>query len=405
MPGRGLGPVDARVAGDRRRAHHVQEVAGEGERWLRQRIESRGLLGGEPQRAGAQVVLQLRHRARTEDGARHAGAVHDPAQRDLGRGCTVAGTDLAERIDDREGRFVQVGAVAAHARGAVVLGSVRAVELAREHAAAQGAPRRHAQAELACHRHELALDRALQQRVLDLQRDERHPSLEDRLVLHLGADPRRVVAQAQVANLACTHEHVERVHRLVDRRVRVEEVHPQQVDVVGAKPPQRILDLVHDGLASRAAAVGIAHVHAAAELGGDHQAITEALARPGRKPLAEDRLAVALGVDVGGVDEVPAPPDVALELGDRLLRSGAEAPFGAEGHGAQAERAHAKAGPAERHVVIKSHARTLGARHQRGPIPSHHVEHPRTPAATPPCPGHPTRAAAGRQAARPARAG
>ena len=67
-----------------------------------------------------------------------------------------------------------------HPRAAIglVLAGVLARVLAAEHAALQRRPGRDAEAQLARHGDELALDGALEQRVLDLQRDERRPAAE-----------------------------------------------------------------------------------------------------------------------------------------------------------------------------------------------------------------------------------
>src|SRR2546425_666832 len=51
---------------------------------------------------------------------------------------------------------------------------------AAEYATLEGRPRRNADAELASHRHELLLDGPLEQRVFDLQPDERGPATEAR---------------------------------------------------------------------------------------------------------------------------------------------------------------------------------------------------------------------------------
>ena len=52
------------------------------------------------------------------------------------------------------------------------------------------------------HRDQLAFDGALDQRILDLQRDERRPALEQRAGLGLRHLPRRRVREADVAHLA-----------------------------------------------------------------------------------------------------------------------------------------------------------------------------------------------------------
>ena len=71
--------------------------------------------------------------------------------------------------------------------------------------------------------------------------------------------------------------------------------------------------------------------------------------------VADDLLGVALGVAVGGVDEVAAALEVAIEDLLGLFDAGAPAPVFAERHGAEAEGADAQARASERHVVIQRH--------------------------------------------------
>ena len=179
--------------------------------------------------------------------------------------------------------------------------------------------------------------------MLDLDRDRLRPAVGPRLVHRLHAHPRGVVAEARVAHLALLHEHVERLHRLVDRRVHILEVAPEEIDVVGLQAAQRVLDRAEHRLSRRAAAVRIALPHVSAELRGDDHAVALAAARAGREVVAEDRLAVTLRVHVGGVDEVAAALEVARQNRVRGLDIGADAPFKAEGHRAEAERRDAQA--------------------------------------------------------------
>ena len=100
---------------------------------------------------------------------------------------------------------------------------------------------------------------------------------------------------------------------------------------------------------------GIAGVEVAAELRRDDEAIA-----PGgmaAEVVADDLLGVALRVEVRGVDEVAAELDEAIDDLLRLLDAGAPAQVFAEGHRAEAERADAEAGAAERDVVVERHGR------------------------------------------------
>jgi hypothetical protein len=98
------------------------------------------------------------------------------------------------------------------------------------------------------------------------------------------------------------------------------------------------------------------------ELRGDDDAV--ALLPVMREVLADDRLGVTLRVPVRGVEEVAAAIDVGIEDALRLRGLGAPAPFLAERHRAEAERADAQARVSHRDVVVERHGPdgTLGAR-------------------------------------------
>ena len=85
-----------------------------------------------------------------------------------------------------------------------------------------------------------------------------------------------------------------------------------------------------------------------AAFGGDHHPVARPW--PGREPAPDDRLRLTIGVDVGGVDEVAALFHEAVELfvGDLLVA------LGPEGHRAQAQRGHHRAGVPQRPVLHRS---------------------------------------------------
>jgi hypothetical protein len=160
------------------------------------------------------------------------------------------------------------------------------------------------------------------------------------------------------AGLAGAHDVVQRLHRLLDRRARVPPVDLVEVDVVGAQAAQAGVDLEHDGLARQPAPVGPL-AHHAVHLGGQHHFFTpgEVVQRP-----PDDLLAGAVGVDVGGVEEVDARFDAALDERPALLlveRPGVGAAVGnAVAHAAEADGRDVEAGGAELDVL---HAATLRA--------------------------------------------
>ena len=81
--------------------------------------------------------------------------------------------------------------------------------------------------------------------------------------------PAGEVGAADVAHLACADDIVERAHRLLDRRLRVGEVHLQHVDVVDAEAAQARVGRLED-VAARCAGPERAVAHGAGELRGDH---------------------------------------------------------------------------------------------------------------------------------------
>ena len=68
---------------------------------------------------------------------------------------------------------------------------------------------------------------------------------------------------------------------------------------------------------------------------------------------------MALGVEIGSIDEVTAPVEKPVDDLLGFLHGRAPAEIFAEGHGAETQRAHAQSGAAERDVVIQWHAQFL----------------------------------------------
>ena len=165
-----------------------------------------------------------------------------------------------------------------------------------------------------------------------------------------------IVRAADVAHLAGAHEIVERAHRLVDRRARVEGVHLVEVDDVGLQAAEAFFAGADDVVA-READVVRAGAHRAGALRREDQAVAvAALAHPATDDLlgAADGLErAAERIDVGGVEEVDAALDGAVEDGERRLLVA----LIAEGHRAEAERRDLQAGAAERAGV---HAGLIG---------------------------------------------
>jgi hypothetical protein len=115
-----------------------------------------------------------------------------------------------------------------------------------------------------------------------------------------------------MARLAGLHDLGERLHRLLERCVPVIAVTLIEVDVVGAKPRERGVDLLVD-LPTRQTAV--AGGHRPEELRRKHVGV----ARPVGEHLTEELLGLPARVDVRGVDEVDADVEGLPDAGLRLL--------------------------------------------------------------------------------------
>ena len=157
-----------------------------------------------------------------------------------------------------------------------------------------------------------------------------------------------------VADLAGLHEVVER--RIVSSMGvwSVPDVQPVEVDVVGLQATERLLAGGDDspcGWSRRR--WGRRHVMVAAELGGDDESV--ALLGVATEVVADDLLGVALGVEVGGVDEVAAALDEAIDDLFRVGDAAAPPEVFAERHGAEAKGADTKTGTTERDIVIERH--------------------------------------------------
>src|SRR5712691_12554260 len=117
--------------------------------------------------------------------------------------------------------------------------------------------------------------------------------------LHL-AD--RKIADSDRADLSLPEQRVHRLGGFFDRHQWVGPVNLIDIDVVGSKPAQGIIDLLHD-----AGAAGVAKYSSTlpleADLGGNKHA--RAQARLSDR-LADDLLGAAESIDRGGVDDVDA---------------------------------------------------------------------------------------------------
>ena len=132
------------------------------------------------------------------------------------------------------------------------------------------------------------------------------------------------------------------VDRLGDVGGRIGPVHLVQVDPIGAEPAQAVVDRPHDPAAGVAAPVRVVVVaDRIVELGAQHDVVATAGDR-----LADDLLVLAVGVHVGGVDQVDA--GVERSVDDPTARGAIGVAPRAEHHRAQPEPTHVDPGAAER---------------------------------------------------------
>ena len=106
------------------------------------------------------------------------------------------------------------------------------------------------------------------------------------------------------------HAVVERPQRLLERRDGIEAVDLVEIDVIEAEPLQAGRDLIHDVAARQPDRVR-ARPHPAAHLGRDDDVL--ALDAEIAQRLAELNLRLAFGIDVGGVDEIDAGVEGAVD--------------------------------------------------------------------------------------------
>jgi hypothetical protein len=127
-----------------------------------------------------------------------------------------------------------------------------------------------------------------------------------------------------------------------------------QVHVFGAEPSQARIDLAHDGPAGQAGAVR-SRAHPAMHLGGDHHLVArrEILQRP-----PDDLFARAIGIDIGGIEEIDPALERLLDERAALLLVQGPAVIAALGdavaHAAETNTRDIQPGPAKLHIIHPS---------------------------------------------------
>ena len=229
----------------------------------------------------------------------------------------------------------------------------RVPDRAREAPRGKRAVRRERHAKLAAHGDHLVLVLAVEEVVLALHGREGRPAVRGSRHLQIVELVGVHRARAERAHLARAHELVEGGERLLDGSGRVKAMDDIEVQVVGAQPAQRVVNLAHDRRAGEAAVV----VEDLARQ--DHLVARHSQLAQGAPDVL---LARAVCVAVGGVDEVDAGIRRRRDHGARLVVA----------HGPRARRSgHAKAHAAQTEARdLEARFSQLNAAHVRHVAPS-----------------------------------
>src|SRR5437588_7693347 len=182
-----------------------------------------------------------------------------------------------------------------------VLGRPAFCVLAGEEAAPERGPTEDCQIQRVRHRDELALDRALDEAVLDLDPCKWGPPPQVRQSIRPRHNPGRGIRDPNVENLPRADLVIEYPHQFVNRGQRIPDMNPVQVDVVGVQTAEAALEGLDQALAVVAARIRIAGAEERRVLRRNHVAIALACYE-----FPEVALAHATAVVDGGVDEIAA---------------------------------------------------------------------------------------------------
>jgi len=199
--------------------------------------------------------------------------------------------------------------------------------------------------------------------------------LGDRQRLH--QLPSEEIRTAEIAHLALMHEIVERGERLFERREEIEAMDDIEVDPVGTEPTQAVLAALDDVSAAQAHVVDLG-AHASPHFGGKHHLVSFALER-----FPQDLLRLAIGIDVGGIEEIDPGIEghVDQTLRSRLIEAADlfPIPLSAKAHRPQAQFRDEQTGFTQL-TVFHCHDPSPVVRHtpplRRGPFSS--LDDPRT---------------------------
>jgi hypothetical protein len=304
----------------------LQEVVREAGLDGRGFVQALHMGGAEFNLCGAKRIFNLFRTAGAYDGDDELAALHRPTHRDLDGGDTHFRSNGSGHFSDAGTAFVAADAVLRHTPW------LAAQILSTECPAGQDGPRSNGQVESFGHGEEIALRGALDQAVFQLQGGKAVPAAQ--LGQHVGAgdDPGRGVGDADVVDFAHAGEVFQTAHHLFDGRGGIPKMHPEQIDAIDVQALEAGLDATHHVLAVVAGKVGVVGAVVQGVFGGDDKVVAV-----GDDVFADPFLRGAFGVAVGGIEKVAAGVGVGIKDGLRLLVITAKRPFGAKGHGAEAD--------------------------------------------------------------------
>src|SRR5262245_30816692 len=219
------------------------------------------------------VVLELGHARRADERGGDALVTEHPCERHLRERLAASRGDLVQRAELSE-RLVreQLGRERARPARARALRNPGQV-LAREHSLRERREGDAPDPELTDRVEQVGLDPAVEHRVRGLVDEEWRPELAE----YSGRFTRllsRVRGDARVQRLAGPDRRVERAHRLLEWRLRVEAVGVEDVDVLETHPREALIEAREEVLARTPLAVR-ARPHVVARLRRDDELVTE----------------------------------------------------------------------------------------------------------------------------------
>src|ERR1700733_7808850 len=214
-----------------------------GQLGVARRVELRHLFGGQFPADGADVLEQLLFVARADDDVGDGRATQQPVESDLRNRLAGLLGDAIERVDDIEQALLVVARPGFRngVRTGARLRRLSAPDFTRQLAPAERAPDDRADALVAPKLHQLPFVVAIEQRIIGLMRDIAGVAITVRSRERLHQMPAGEIRAADVTDLACSNELVERGERLLDRGVVILPMQLQEVDRLNAEPLERAL--------------------------------------------------------------------------------------------------------------------------------------------------------------------